>query len=113
MDVRIIGILPIRVYLDQEVNQVRRSRLFWIRFQDFRDAFAQHEAFNRFNDAQRISFDDIFMQRRFSSTIYAESNVYNDRYISDYQLGKSALFEAEKIENELREFEQDLWEYLY
>jgi len=111
MDVRIIGICPIRVFFDDQLGRTSRVQLFWIKFEDFRDAFASHEAFNRFNDAQRLSFDDIFMQRRFSSTIYAESNVYDDRQINQYKVGKSALFEARKIENELRIFEHDLWEY--
>jgi hypothetical protein len=51
------------------------------------------------------------MQRRFASTIYGESNVYDDRRIGAYQIGKSALFEAERIKNEMLNFEHDLWEY--
>jgi len=111
MDVRIIGISPIRVFYDPQLGRMSRVQLFWIRFEDFRDTFASHEAFNRFNDAQRISFDDIFMQRRFSGTIYAESNVFDDRLINQYKVGKSALFESERIDNDLRTFEHDLWEY--
>ncbi len=111
MDVRIIGIQPIRVFMDQQLGRMSRVQLFWIHFEDFRDTFAKHEVFNRFNDAQRLSFDDVFMQRRFASTIYAESNVYDDRLINQYKTGKSALYEAEKLENELRVFEHDLWEY--
>ncbi|MDZ7739114.1 MAG: gliding motility protein GldN [Bacteroidales bacterium] len=111
MDVRIIGIQPIRVFMDQQLQRMSRVQLFWIHFEDYRDTFAKHEVFNPFNDAQRLSFDDIFMQRRFGSTVYAESNVYDDRLINQYKTGKSALYEAEKIENELRVFEHDLWEY--
>jgi gliding motility associated protien GldN len=111
MDVRIIGLCPIRVFFDDEMNRISRRQLFWIKYEDFRDAFAQHESYNRFNDAQRISFDDLFIQRRFSSTIYAESNVYNDRLLNQYKLGKDVLYEAERIKNELMDFEHDLWEY--
>ena len=111
MNVRIIGLCPIRVYFDNQMGRTSRSKLFWIRYDDFRDSFANHEAYNRFNDAQRISYDDLFMQRRFSSIIYAESNVYNDRQIIDYMTGKAALFEAERIKRELQEFEHDLWEF--
>lgn len=111
MDVRIIGISPIRVFYDEQLGRSSRRQLFWIRYDDFRDTFARHEAYNRFNDAQRVSFDDLFMQRRFASTIYSESNVYNDRQINQYKIGKDALFEAEKIKRELQEFEHDLWEY--
>jgi hypothetical protein len=46
----------------------------------------------------------------FSSYIYKESNVY-DRVISEYQLGMNALLEAERIEEDIRIFEHDLWEY--
>jgi len=111
MDVRIIGICPIRVYYNTELGRISRSKLFWIKYEDFRDTFARHEAYNRFNDAQRVSYDDLFMQRKFSSIIYAESNVYDDRLISEYLLGKAALYEAERIKTKLLEFEHDLWEF--
>ena len=111
MDVRIIGLCPIRVYYNQQLGRTSRLQLFWVRYNDFRDTFARHEAYNRFNDAQRISYDDLFMQRRFSSVIYAESNVYDDRQINEYKMGKDVLYEAEKVKRELQEFEHDLWEY--
>jgi hypothetical protein len=76
-----------------------------------RDVLAKEEVFLNNNDAQRLSFDDLFMQRRFGSVIYGESNAYNDRYISDYTVGKYSLYEAEKIKTELFNFEHDLWEY--
>ncbi|MBN2764205.1 MAG: hypothetical protein JXR41_14020, partial [Bacteroidales bacterium] len=69
------------------------------------------EIFNRNNDAQRISFDDFFMQRRFNSYIFAESNVYDNRWINSYAIGEDALLEAEKIKDWLFNIEHDLWEY--
>jgi hypothetical protein len=51
------------------------------------------------------------MQRRFNGFIYGESNVYNDRMVNEYLPGESALFEAERIKNELFNIEHDLWEY--
>jgi hypothetical protein len=51
------------------------------------------------------------MMRRFGSVIAGESNVYNDRRIIQYEIGKAGLFEAERIKNELFDFEHDLWEY--
>lgn len=111
MDVRIIKLCPIRVYYNQDMGRMARSMLFWVNFTDLRDTFARHEAYNSTNDAQRISYDDIFLQRRFSSIIYAESNVFDDRQINEYMVGKAALFEAEKIKRELSDFEHDLWEF--
>jgi gliding motility associated protien GldN len=110
-DVRIIGIEPYYMSYDEQVGRVLRKPLFWIKYDEIRDALAKKEAFNVNNDAQRISYDDIFMQRRFGSVIYGESNVYDDRQIIDYSIGKDALYEAERIKTELFNFEHDLWEY--
>jgi gliding motility associated protien GldN len=85
--------------------------LFWIKYDDIRDLLSKKEAYNPSNDAQRISFDDIFQQRRFDSFIIAESNVYNDRFISEYAVGQDAMFEAERVKKDLFNFEHDLWEY--
>jgi len=111
LDVRIIAIQPFHMAYDEAAGYVLRKPLFWIRYDEIRDVLAKHEVYISDNDAQRISFDDLFMQRRFGSYIYGESNVYNDRYIADYQVGKYTLFEAERIKNELFNFEHDLWEF--
>ncbi len=111
LDVRIIGIQPVYMAYDAQAGRILKKPLFWIKYDEARDALAKQEVYTSTNDAQRISFDDLFMQRRFSSTISGESNVYNDRMISQYEVGKSTLFEAERIKNELFNFEHDLWEY--
>jgi gliding motility associated protien GldN len=110
LDVRILGICPISIDVDQN-GIIKPKTLFWIRFDDVREALSKCEIYGAFNDAQRISFDDLFIQRRFSSYIIAESNVYSDRYISDYLVGKEAMYEADRVKNELFKFEHDLWEY--
>jgi gliding motility associated protien GldN len=111
LDVRIIGIMPYWMGYDQEMGRALRKPLFWIKYDDIRDILAKHEAFIANNDAQRISFDDLFMQRRFGSVIFGESNVFDDRQINDYTVGKYTLFEAERIKTELLNFEHDLWEF--
>jgi gliding motility associated protien GldN len=110
LNVRIIGICPI--YFQRDDNgALRKKKVFWIRYDDVRETLSKHEVYNPQNDAQRISFDDLFMQRRFDSYIYAESNVFSDRSILEYSLGKDAMFEAERIKKEIFDFEHDLWEY--
>jgi len=111
LDVRIIGICPIFMGYDPITSRLVKRRLFWVRYEDVRQALAQSEAFNSFNDAQRISFEDLMLQRRFNGYIVAESNVYDDRSINQYKMGPSQIFEAERIKNEIFNFEQDLWEY--
>jgi gliding motility associated protien GldN len=111
LDVRIIGICPIYFYLNPQTTRLEKKPVFWIRYDDARDLLSKKEVFNPSNDAQRISYDDLFMQRRFDSYIVAESNVLNDRFIVDYASGKDAMFEAERVKKELFTFEHDLWEY--
>jgi len=111
LDVRIIGICPIFVGMDEATGRQKKDRLFWIRYDEARDILSQKEVYNPFNDAQRISYDDYFLQRRFDSYVFAESNVYNDRYINSYTVGKDAMFEAERIKKDIFNFEHDLWEY--
>lgn len=111
MQVRILGLMPIRHYFDPELGEFQKTRVCWIYYPDFRETFANHEIYNPDNDAHRLSFDDFFMQRRFSSTIIGESNVYDNRQIADYETGKEALIEARRIKNYLFNYEHDLWEY--
>ncbi len=111
MKIRVLAICPIRRFLDVETGQIRKQRTFWIYFPEVRPLLAGQEVFNRHNDAQRISFDDMFFQRRFSSYIVRETNVYDNREVMAYMQGLNTLLEAEKIKQELFEMEHDLWEF--
>jgi len=84
---------------------------FWVAYNDYRPLFATYETFNSHNEAEHRTFDDIFLQRRFSSFIVAETNNYDNRLISDYLVGIEAIREGERIQNELFLKEHDMWEY--
>jgi len=109
MDVRIIAIAPVYETAGSDGGK-RKETLFWVYFPEARSIFANHEVFNKSNDAERRTFDDIFWKRKFSSYVYKESNVY-DRNISEYKNGADALLEADKIKEDIFVFEHDLWEY--
>jgi len=111
LDVRIIAIEPVYMGFDEQLGRIMKKPLFWIKYDEVRDALAKQEVYLSNNDANRLSFDDLFMQRKFGSIISGESNVYNDRPIIMYQIGKYTLFESERIKNELFNLEHDLWEY--
>jgi len=112
MDVRIIGMAPLKEDKDDEGRLTGTfSPLFWVWFPESRKVLIKAEVFNLVkNDAERRTYDDIFWKRMFSSTIYKEANVM-DRQIDQYMVGLDALLEAEKIKEELFNFEHDLWEY--
>ncbi len=106
MIVRIIGICPYYY----EVEKQEAFPMFWLYYPDLRHVLVNEEAYNVKNDAFRPSWDDVFEMRMFESIIVKESNVY-DRYISDYLTGLDALYEGEKIQREIIEFEEFLWSY--
>ncbi len=109
MEVRIIGICPLIEKKDENTGEVRGLMpLFWIYFPALRHEMVQYEAFNRHNGV-RLTFDDMFQKRMFASYIIKEDNVY-DRFINEYTLGLDALLEADRIHDEIFNFEQDVWE---
>ena len=103
--VRIIALGPIVVDDDGGLSQV-----CWIPYEDSRDVLAKAFAFNRNNSAQRRTYDEVLQKRIFDSYIIKEENVY-DRYINSYAFNIDALYESERIKEEMLNFEQSLWEY--
>ena len=109
MDVRILGIAPVIYQMGNNGIEGLRET-FWLYFPHCRYILNNYFVYNTANDAQWESFDDLFWKRRFSSTIYKESNVF-DRQIESYRTGVDALMESEKITEEIRTFEQDVWNF--
>ena len=110
MDVRILGVCPVRNLYDDDGNYFGLEEMFWIYFPEARPVLAQAIVFNRKNSAEERTYDELFWKRMFGSYVYKEENVYN-REITDYASGMDALLEAERIKEELFEFEHDLWEF--
>ena len=114
MNVRVIGICPIQeFYRDEDANQenVQRRQVFWVYYPEARDLMAANEVFNPQNTERDLSFDDIFLKRKFNSYIVQEENIYNNRAISQYLGSKDAMLESKRIENSIFDYEQNLWEY--
>jgi len=111
LEVRILGICPVKESYDDQGVYRGDMDMFWIYFPECRNIFAKTEQFNLKNgDAGRLSYDDVFMKRMFNSFIFKEENVY-DRRISDYATGVDALLEADRAKASLHEFEMSVWEY--
>jgi gliding motility associated protien GldN len=111
MDVRIIGICPMKAKTDELTGEYRGlQKLFWVYYPEARYVFVKSEVFNRANDVERRTYEDIFWKRQFGSFIVKESNVYN-RGISQYKKGLDALLEAERIKEQITNMEHDLWSY--
>jgi gliding motility associated protien GldN len=108
MDVRILGICPVIYEKTKEGGKYKE--LFWLYFPHCRFVFNNYFTYNTKNDAQWMSFDDLFWKRIFSSYIFRESNVF-ERKIDSYKNGVDALMESNKITEEIRLIEHDVWHF--
>ena len=110
LDVRIIGIAPQKEDKTEGGDIRGYKDMFWLYFEECRYLFVNYEVFNLHNDAERMSYDDLFMKRRFSSYIIKEENVFN-RLISEYKAGIDAILESERVKNDIFLLEHDLWHF--
>ena len=118
MKYRLLGIQP---YGENLKESGKEQGYFWIWYPSIREILAKHEVFNDKNNNNRISFDDLLVNRRFSSFIYKYDNVYGDREIADYiqkrpseskqQHQLRIILESERIKKEILDFELDMWGY--
>ena len=120
LSVRILSIEPFFEY-DKEAatgddNDVvalkTKRRLGYIRYDELRPYLAQQVYFTPKNHAFQVTFDDVMTWKRyFSSYVIAESNPQN-REIQDYKKNpRDQRLESERILNQIRTFESELWEY--
>ncbi len=111
MDVRIMGLAPALNVIDQTTGESKGKQLmFWIYFPEARYIFANYDVFNRQNDAEKRTFDDIFWKRMFNSFIYKRSNVY-DRDNKGYLKGLDLILEADNIKEDMFNLEHDMWNF--
>jgi len=111
MQARILGIAPLIDVKDSEGNFRYEKAMFWVYYPQARELFARHRVFTMGgNTNATISWEDLFEMRYFASYIIKESNVY-DRRIEDYARGVDALWESDRIKNQIFNFEHDLWQY--
>jgi gliding motility associated protien GldN len=112
LDVRIIGIMPVIEKKNEKGEVMGMAATFWVAFDDLRPLLIQQQIFNRKNDAQLLTFDDLFVKRMFTCYIIKEDNMA-DRMIADYKGANTlaALLEAESIKNGILFKESDMWQH--
>jgi gliding motility associated protien GldN len=109
MKYRLLGLMPVGKNLKDDDGK-NNTDLFWIWYPSLRKILHQEMVFNEKNNANRISFDQLLISRRFSSYIYKEDNLYGDRPISSYKdKGLQSILESQRIKKEILDFEQDMW----
>jgi len=111
---QIIAIAPLQPDMasgNDPMTFLKGSIRFWILYKDLRPYLAKNYLIPQQNETKRVTFDDFFQKRLFTSYLVGEGNMYN-RMILDYaKTEEEAKKEQNRIETELLTFEQDLWEY--
>lgn len=110
MMVRIIGLAPLLEEFDESGNYRGDIVMYWVYWPDLRKVLVNYESFNPLNDAVKLTWEDIFEMRLFSSYIIKESNIY-DRRIQEYAVGLQGLLEGDNIKYKIFEMEHRLWHY--
>lgn len=114
---KIIAIAPMyALHPDNMINNdtmayFRNSVLCWFAFDELRPFLMKQIVTPNGNDSKILTYDDFFMQKLYSSYLLGESNMFS-RMLLEFSLDKNTLHaEQKRIEKELMDFEQDLWEH--
>ena len=114
---KIIGIAPIYpLHPDnsQSKNPMKffqESILCWFAFDDLRPYLAHQNIIPNANETAGLTFDEFFAQKLYGSYLLGDSNMFN-RMLLESELTYDKIHkEQNRIETELLNFEEDLWEY--
>ena len=110
---RILGIAPMKTIFNEDGSERATFRLFWVYYPELRPFLAKYEAYNPRNMAARMSWEEVFESRYFSSYIY-KSTLNNpfDKPIEGFHTDPLfRLLEGEKIRETIFNWEQDQWSY--
>jgi gliding motility associated protien GldN len=108
---RIIGLAPFKdIYNDDGSYRVSQA-LFWLYFPEIRNTLAQYEVFNPENDVARMTWDDYFENRFFSSRIIKISNPFDVNFKEGGATNMEALYQGQHTAEKLFNKEHDMWVY--
>lgn len=114
---KIIAIAPLyalhpdNIESKESMQYFRGSILCWFSFDELRPALAKQIVIPNGNETERLTYDEFFDQKLYSSYLLGDSNMFN-RMLLEYVVDPVKIKkEQARIETEIMNFEQDLWEY--
>lgn len=111
---KIIAIAPLYAPLSQGDNirdALYSQILFWIPFDALRPYMAHQYMIPQKNDTKRVTFDEFFAKKLYTSYLIGDVNMYDRMIYEAYFTDAEIKQEQERIQTELLNYEQDLWEY--
>ena len=113
LHVRILGIAPLKTIRNPDGSFRDVTPLFWVYYPDLRPILTKYAAYNGKNYGARLSWEELFESRMFSSRIIKSTydNPY-DQYITNYIKDPILrLLEGDNVKEKIFNYEQDLWSY--
>jgi len=89
----------------------QQSILCWFVFDDLRPYLAKQYVIPNGNETQRLTYDEFFTQKLYSSYILGDANMLNKMLLQYVQDPDKIKKKKKRIETEILNAEQDLWEY--
>ncbi|HEX4888721.1 MAG TPA: gliding motility protein GldN, partial [Luteibaculaceae bacterium] len=111
MMVKILGLMPIVSLTDNATGERKPQATAWFYYPELRGVLCNVEVYNRKNETVRLTFDDVFIKRYFSSHIIKEDNVFNRTLAQAGYVGFDQLVESDRVKEKIFNFEHDLWDY--
>lgn len=110
---RILGVAPVKTIKNDDGSYRDAYPLFWLYYPELRPVLAKYEAYNPKNQGMRMSWEEIFETRYFTSYIYKSTlnNPFDKpltAFISDPLM---RLLEGENIKETIFNWEQNQWSY--
>nr|MCU0376132.1 gliding motility protein GldN [Chitinophagaceae bacterium] len=110
---RILGIAPMKTVFNDDGSVRATYRMFWVYYPELRPHLSRYDAYNPRNMGARMSWEEVFESRYFSSYIY-KSTLNNPGDMQLEGIVKDPLMrllEGEKIKETIFNWEQDQWSY--
>lgn len=115
MFVRILGIAPMKKLQTSSGISLGDDEvpMFWVYYPDTRAVLSKYEAYNNKNFGGRMTWEELFENRFFSSYIVKSTldNPYDVRLSTMFKDPILRLLEGDNIKEKIFNYEQDLWSY--
>lgn len=111
MVVHIVALAPLQDKYSDDGTFRASQAMFWLYYPDVRPLLAKYEVFNPENDVYRMTWDEFFEGRYFSSKIIKVSNPFDLTFSQQGASAMEALYESQRGMDQLFNKEHDLWVY--
>ncbi len=108
---KVVAICPVLHRTGDFSMEVTKYPMFWLNYSDLSPYLLRMNVMtSNLNNATSLSLEDYFATRQFKGDIYKTTNMLNQT-LAQYCTTDSAMVkEQRKIENQLKSFEEHLWE---